>query len=155
MRFFTIAWHSGEMPDDEAAAIPDAYESHIRALVPSLPPDALRLVRAISLHDGLIRQASFTASAIDILIRAGDLQVGYFDARLHYVGGAISQADSQFLEGATDDSNTEILYDEFDSAESGWIHRILFWPYREVLIQFAALELAVMPKSDRFDTGAA
>jgi hypothetical protein len=155
LKFFTEAWSTGEMPDEEAAGVPAAYEAHLRELAPPLPADARRLVNELSLHDGLLRSVSRTPHLLEILVRAGDNQTGYFDAHLRYGGAEVTEADERFLRGAWGQREVELLYDEFDSADSGWIHRISFSPYREVCVRFAAFELRVTPAGGRFDEGAA
>lgn len=151
MRFFSPAWHRGDLPDDEADRVPDAYEAHIKALVPPLPATAQRLVREISLHDGLLRTLSSDGSGLELMFRAGDQQRGYFDARLHYARAEMTAEDGQFLRTIVGARDVEVLYDEFDSAGEGecWIHRLLFWPYHEVSIRFGALDLDVSPTSGR------
>ena len=84
MKFFSPAWHSGQIPDGEAAQIPAAYEAHVGGLAPALPEPAQRLVREVTLHDGLIRSVSRVGDRLELQFRAGDQQTGYFDARLCY-----------------------------------------------------------------------
>ena len=156
LKFFTAEWHTGELSDEEADRIPIEYESHIGALRPSLPGDALRLTHEITLHDGLIRRVEHRSGVFEMVVRAGDQQTGYFDARLLYGGAEIAPPDKAFLESAVGHREVELLYDEFDSGATGsWIHRILFWPYREVSVQFTAFELRVTAVSGRFSEGAA
>jgi hypothetical protein len=156
LKFFTAEWHAGKLPDAEADRIPIEYESHIGALLPSLPSDALRLIHEISLHDGLIRRVERRFDVFEMVVRAGDQQAGYFDARVLYDGAEMAPPDEAFLESAVGRPEVELLYDEFDSGATGsWIHRILFWPYREVSVQFKALELRVTAASGRFSEGAA
>jgi len=142
------------MRDDDAALIPAAYEAHVRELVPPLPASAQRLVREVSLHDGLLRKLSREQDKLDMLFRAGDQQMGYFDARLRYTSVELTSENEKFLDAIVGDREVELLYDEFDSLGDGqrWIHRLLFWPYREVFIPFAAFDLRVTPAARRFDT---
>lgn len=143
------------MPDDEADHVPGAYEAHIRALVPPLPAAAQRLIREVSLHDGLLRTLARDSKRLELMFRAGDQQTGYFDARLAYAHVELSSKDEEFLRTVVGSRDVELLYDEFDSAADGerWIHRLLFWPYQEVSIEFAALNLEVTAASRRFDQG--
>jgi hypothetical protein len=155
LKFFSPAWHSGELPDDQADRVPTAYEAHIRELVPPLPAPAQRLVREISLHDGLMRALSHRQNKLELVIRAGDQMTGYYDARLRYSGAGLTSEDEQFLRTIIGNRDVELLYDELDSAgdRTSWIHRLLFWPYREVSIRFTAFDLAVTPTRTRFDEG--
>lgn len=151
LKFFTPEWHGGETPDDQAIRVPAAYDAHVRGLVPPLPDEALRLVYRTTLHDGLIRQVTFAHRVIEVVIRAGDNRAGYFDARLRYGNGEASEEDRRFFESVAGRRDVEILYDEFDSIDNAWIHRILFWPYHEVSVRFATLSLDIAPVTSRFD----
>jgi len=53
---------------------------------PGVPDAARRLANAISLHDGLLRGVERTNGRLELLFRAGDQQVGYFDAWHRYDG---------------------------------------------------------------------
>jgi hypothetical protein len=156
LKFFTPEWHGGKMSDEDAERIPAAYEAYIRSLNPSLPDDALRLVHDISLHDGLLRRMRRGSGMLEVVIRAGDQQTGYFDAELTYSGAEVSPPEERFLESVVGRRDVELLYDEFDALGSvHWTHRILFWPYREVSVRFAAFALRVTTAPGRFDEGAA
>ena len=113
------------MPDEEADRIPTAYEAHVRELAPALPAPARRLVRETSLHDGVMRRVSHEGDTLDMLIRAGDQQTGYFDARLRYAAAQVTAANEQFLRTIVGNRDVELLYDEFDSAGDGkqWVQR--------------------------------
>jgi hypothetical protein len=152
VRFFTRAWHGGEMPDAEAEQVASAYEAHLAALGPRLPNDARRLWTEVSLHDALLRTVQRAANGFEMLFRAGDNSTGYFDARLSYDDVKLSASDEQFLRNAVGRRDVELLYDEFDAADAHWVHRFLFWPYREVSIDFGVFTLAVTPAVGRFDT---
>jgi hypothetical protein len=156
MRFFTPEWHGGDPPEAEADGILTAYLSHIESLGPSLPADARRLVYDVSLHDGLLRRIHRLSTSLEVVLRAGDLQVGYFDARLSYLGIDIDAGDERFLKEAAGCRDIELLYCEFDQfAGAKWVHRLLFWPYREVAVRFTAFALHVTPVPGRFDESAA
>jgi hypothetical protein len=119
------------MPDGEADRIPELYRAHLEALGPSLPSDARRLWSDVSLHDGLVLGRELGDGRLRALFRSGDRQSGYIDAGLTYGAVARSEADEQFLR---------------------WVHRLLFWPYREVCIYFEAFTLDVNPASGRFES---
>jgi hypothetical protein len=155
LKFFTREWHGGDMPDAEADGIPTAYLSHISSMGQSLPADARRLVYDVNLHDGLLRSIQRQSANLDIVLRAGDLQVGYFDAQLSYGGADIASGDEHFLKDTVGRRDIELLYDEFDLSEgASWVHRFLFWPYREVAVRFTTLTLRVTPVPGRFDESA-
>jgi hypothetical protein len=155
MKFFSPAWHRGHLSDHEAARAPAEYETHIERLVPPLPAAGRRFVREISLLDGLTRSLSVERDTLDLVFRAGDQQVGYFDARLRYTGAELTSDSESFLRAIVGDRNVDLLYDEFDSAGDGkeWIHRFLFWPYHEICVRFAGFDLEITPAARRFDEG--
>ena len=130
------------------------YLAHLAALGPTLPDAARRLANEVSLHDGLLRAVERTNGRLELLFRAGDQQVGYFDAWLCYDGVGIAEADAQFLQSAVGCPYIELLYDEFDVHDTGWVHRLL-WAYHEVSVRFAVIKLQVFPAAGRFDGGAA
>jgi hypothetical protein len=150
---------TGEMADAEAEQVPAAYLAHLAALGPAVPDAARRLTDVISLHDGLLRGVERTDGRLELLFRAGDEQVGYFDAWLRYDGAGIAKADAEFLKSALGNPEIELLYDEFDRHEKDWVHHLLFWlpgrRYQEVSIRFAVIDLQVFPAAGRFDGGAA
>ena len=152
MRFFTREWHGGAMPDAEAERVVSMYEAHLTALGPRLPSDARRLQTEVRLHDGLLRAVKSAAGRVELIFRAGDNSIGYFDARLSYDDASLSISDEQFLANATGRRDVELLYDEFDAADTYWVHRFLFWPYHEVSVHFGAFTLVVTPALGRFDT---
>ncbi len=143
------------MPDAEAERVPAAYLAHFSALGPTVPDAARRLTKEVSLHDGLLRGVERGSGRLELLLRAGDQQVGYFDAWLQYDEAGIDEADAQFLKSAIGRRDIELLYDEFDAHETGWVHRLLFSPYHEVSVRFAVINLQVFPAAGRFDRGTA
>jgi hypothetical protein len=147
------------MPDVEAEQVPAAYLAHLAALGPSVPDAARRLANEVSLHDGLLRGVKLTNGRLELLFRAGNQQIGYFDVWLKYDGVGIAEADAQFLQSAVGRPEIELLYDEFDRHERGWVHHLLFWlpgrQYHEVSVRFAVIKLQVFPATARFDGGAA
>ena len=91
----------------------------------------------MSLHDGLLKTVERAANRFEMLFRAGDTSTGYFDARLSYHNVGLSPSDEQFLRYAAGRRDVELLYDEFDAADTHWVHRLLFW-YQEVSVHFEA-----------------
>jgi hypothetical protein len=139
------------MADTEADRVWAAYEAHLAALGPPLPNDARRLWKEVSLHDGLLRAVELDEDRLDILIRAGDNQSGYFDARLTYGGASLSHDDERFLTRAVGRRDVELLDNEFDSSGKRWVHYFLFWPYEEVSVYFDTITLDVAPARGRFE----
>lgn len=142
------------MPDADAEQVPAAYLAHLAALGSTLPDAARRLANEVALHDGLLRGVERRNGRLELLFRAGGQQTGYFDAWLRYDGVGMTTEDAQFLQSAVGRRDIELLYDEFDAHDTGWVHRLLFSPDHEVQVRFAVLELQVFPAAGRFAEGA-
>jgi hypothetical protein len=151
MKFFTREWHAGSIPDAEANKVIADYAAHLDALLVNMPATVSVLARSINLHDGLIRNVSFDRSdhKLEIAMRCGDLQVGYFDIDLFYSNVDVGATDLAGLDSGTGDIGVEALYDEVDRHAEKWVHRILFWPYREACIVFGELGIHLDPRKDR------
>lgn len=151
MRFFTRAMLSGELADAEVDSRSKAYQQRIDSLMDALPKDIAELTR-INLHDGLIRRVTVDNEAhlLSLVLRCGDLQVGYFDVDLHYSGITLTTQQLQVLSRRAHDRHTEILADEIDMAADGrFVHRLIFWPYDELEITFAGLTIQKRDQAGR------
>jgi hypothetical protein len=154
VKYFSKEWHGGDMPDSQAESVPAAYRAHLDWLRPLLPEGAVRLSQ-LNLHDGLIREVFRRGAELHVVVRAADLQVGYFDARIAYGSAVVSHDALSFLEGAVGRRDVEVLYDELDVADGGaWKHSLLFWPYFEIAVRFDAIELSVTNVTSRFEGAA-
>lgn len=160
MKFFTPAWCSGGLSDDEFDAVVPAYWAHIEALAPRLPETLRALATDVSLHDGLIRRFLVDRSLgrLTVELCCGDLQTGYFNLGLRYLGVDMNSLDISVLKELAEASGTEALYDEVDQdSDEVYVHRILFWigreksrdPYRDVEVRFRELDMQQTPCPDR------
>ena len=86
MKYFTPAWHCGQVDDEASEAVVKNYWRYLESLLSRLPLDVRTLASDISLHDGLIRQILFDQeqSTLFLSLCCGDNQVGYFNLDLHY-----------------------------------------------------------------------
>ena len=140
------------MPDDEWAESVAAYRRHLDTLLPSLPESVARLAKDANLHDGLIRRVSVDrrGGKLVLNLRCGDLQTGYFDLDLIYLGVDLSSVDLATLAHCARDPRTELLYDEVDLDNQGnLVHRVLFGPAGEVSIPFSRLQVECTAQPDR------
>ena len=144
------------MRDEGPSNAQELYEAHIEGLSRPLPEDAMRLVRGeVNLHDGLLSRVEWSPIRLELQFRAGDLQVGYFDALLCYGNPVTDVGGTTFLQEIVGRRDVEVLYDEFDTSEDGrWVHRMLYWPQREIQVQFESFTVSVTPAASRFDDGA-
>jgi hypothetical protein len=151
MKYFTLAWHNGELSDAESDSIRQAYRRHIEKLAPQLPSAIAELATQVELHDALIRKVVFDLRrrTLRLELLCGDKQVGYFDLEMHYADVSLGRNALSALQAAAQDAETEVLYDEVDRVEDGYVHRLLCWPHREIDIQFRQLALHRTPRLDR------
>ncbi len=86
MKFFTPDWYATDACDQSAF---EAYRDYVAQIADVLPREIHDFMRACSLHDGLLRRASVERDAVELVVLTGDLQVGYRDTHLVYLGAAI------------------------------------------------------------------
>ena len=152
MRFFTRAWCDGDVAEEEADRVPQLYAAHLRSIRSRLPFRVRRFIDDINLHDGRIREVQLSDADHTLLIRirAGDQQVGYYDADLVYHDFEMESATSAVLDKARANDSYELLYDEFDTAEANrLVHRFILRPEGEALIAFRDLSWQRTPRKDR------
>ena len=155
MMFFTPAWLRDEPPQDAIAA----YATHLQAIAPSLPSSLLDFARSPSLHDGRIQRVYGKGADLTMLLRCGDLQVGYCDVALTYRRVCTSNSDLRLLPSICADDQDELLYDELDIDEldidsAQIVHRLLFGSMREVSLVCGELHHRVTPARSRaFERG--
>ncbi|HXE58829.1 MAG TPA: hypothetical protein VNK43_12580 [Gemmatimonadales bacterium] len=152
MQFFTPEWHEADLPQAETDAVFAAYDRHLEAIWPRLHATVRVLANDLVLQDALIRRVVLDRGEREfrLELRAGDDHAGYFDADLTYLGAVVDAADVARFAAAARDPETELLYDELDLGDQDtFVHRLLFWPYRECEVLFSALALRVAPRADR------
>jgi len=152
MKFFTRQWHAGHLSDREADKVVQAYDDHLESLLPHLPVSLLALAKNTNLHDGRIRQVSVdrVAATVTLGVRCGDRQFGYFDVDLIYEHVDFTNSELSEMKAIAQDPRAEVLYDEVDTnVHNRWVHRILFWPYRELCVEFRKLDLRVESRDTR------
>lgn len=151
MRFFTREWAFSDLSAKKREEVRLAYNHHLAFLLPTLPKTVARLAK-LNLHDGIIRRIEVKQDTGRLVLglRCGDLQTGYFDLDLTYLGVRFEMLDLPTLIERAHDCQTELLYDEIDiDEEEGYVHRILFWPEGEASIIFSALQIGLAVQPDR------
>jgi len=152
MHFFDRAWHAGDMSDDRADEVRSAYEVHVTAILPRLPTRLRAFVQTVNIHDAQVRAVRLNRAlhALELHLRAGDRQVGYFDLDIVYRDVRLDRLDSNTRKQIASDGESEALYDEVDLAgRAEYEHRWLWWPYRELDVQFSEFDYSVTPRADR------
>jgi hypothetical protein len=151
LKYFTRYWYEGDHEADQAVTV-EAYWRHIDRIYDRLPPQARTLARDVNLHDGRFRAVIFDrpSRTLEIRLRCGDLQAGYFDLDIAYEEGNLSSTDLAELTSAVTNPESEILYDEIDlETATRYVHRLLPWPRGEINIAFASISYLTLPVSSR------
>jgi len=154
MKFFTVEWAKSELSDEECERRPDEYQAHLASLKGKLSSSLHYLAHKINLHDGLIQSIVADSASRELFLElvCGDLSVGYSDIKLHYCGVEWSVVDWQLLKDLANNPKSEALYDEVHLAPgSTFEHRILFWPYSSITIQFSEASVCSTPRTDPSD----
>jgi hypothetical protein len=157
MKFFTRAWATGELTDEEYAKVPDAYWKYLAAL--HLPP-AVAAFSKINVHDAHILAVDHQPehSLLTLRLRCGDLQRGYSDITLVFSQVTVDLGTVDTLRRAVrpacvevlHDEIVEVLYDEVDFLAERFDYRMLFYPDGEVSVQFGKVDIIERPVEDRY-----
>ncbi len=163
MKFFTPAWHSGALDSVGPDTAFEDYRRHLAPLLPHLPPDVQTLANT-NLHDGLLFYLASGADSLEMTLRCGDLQVGYFDLVLNYFGVVSSAEFTEMLAEIAPVTHrraakhntrcSEALYNEIDMDGEWIIHRILFIAgnnYQEMTVRFKDLVLSTHGRKSRYN----
>ena len=145
MRFFTPAWHGGDLSDEDADAVPSRYAEHLASVLPRLPDGLRERLTSVNLHD-----AQFAECTVDhrrrqlrLSLLAGNNQASYATIDLEYHDVAIDRLSLASLRSAVADPKTELLYDEVDIEDGYAVHRFLAWPYQEFDVYFGTMQSRV------------
>jgi hypothetical protein len=151
MRFFTVAFHQDALGPGGPDAVLAAYDRHLDLLAPRLPAPVRVLARELVLHDARVRRAVLDRRGRELRLelRCGDERVGWYDLDLTYLGAIVDAVDVAALAAAARAPNGRVLFDEVDAEPGGaFLHRLLFWPYRETEVMFRALALRLLPRAE-------
>ena len=149
MRFFTRGWTYGDMTDEAYDAVIPAYWRYVRGLE---LPESIDDLAHLNPHDAFILDVDHQPEQAELLLRlrCGDLQAGYFDAILRFLGVAIDPEYVAWLQEARHPENVEIVYDEVDRfAADRFCYRILLDPVGEISFEFEDVTLTRAPVASR------
>jgi hypothetical protein len=115
VKYFTRSWCT-EDDSEQVEYVRRAYAQRLDEIDEYLNPDLRTLARRISLHDCLFKGFGYDSSndLIEIRLRCGDLQVGYFDLDLRYEEASLVGGYTPELAAVIHDPETQVLYDEVD-----------------------------------------
>lgn len=152
MKFFTRAFLSGELSDEQVDVVFESYRQHIEGIAHLLPVPVLALAKGISLHDALIRQVTVHKDKrlLSLFLRCGDSPRGYYDVDIIYSGIDLTKLHLVELAEIAHNSRSELQYSEVDLADdNSFEHRMIFFPKGEIAIRFATLNLNIQSQPDR------
>lgn len=149
MRYFSSKWHGGELTSEEEDEIPLKYQEHLDRIVGQLPGDLRKLSKLGNLHDAIIRhvQSNRSKAELSIHLTSGYQQVGYRAMVLTYMGVPRESFDE--LRDLPSDRVWEVLYDEVDLEGEAAVHRMLFWPYAELVVVCSDFKLVTASADGR------
>jgi hypothetical protein len=148
MKFFSRAWVSGEITDEQASAVPEAYSRYLTTL--HLPP-AIAALSRVNPHDALVLSVEYLpeSSRLKLRLRCGDLQSGYSDIAIAFHDVSITPASLETLISAIRPARVEVLYDEVDCSGEYFEYRLLLHPKGEVSIRFQEVDVKERLVSNR------
>jgi len=139
MKFFTPevyrSWYNPNPTEHILMAAHCQYHRYIESLQSVLPSHLIALTQLAGTDDGLIVKAHHDRDAklLEITLRCGDLQMGYYDLVLLYEDAEISPQHEQKLAHiarttkSDGEHESDLWVHEVDIAESGrFIHRLFF-----------------------------
>lgn len=177
MHFYTRKWYRGKYRQAKEQRMYAAQAKRREEIIPTLPSD-LRALMSIDLNDAECKsfERNTETGFIKMIVRAGDNVIGYFDLDMQYGNASLvsrnngiavllcrskdeliaciasANVDPLARRAIRVDSgiHTQVLYDEVDVGEDGrFEHRMLLWPYGELLIRFSGFCLTRTPVSSR------
>lgn len=162
MRFLTPEVYRSWYDDYESAELlREAFgrcRTHLRALQDELPPHLLQLAFRKGADDALVVQVRHSPSErrLELVLRCGDLQVGYYDLTLTYTSARISAQDLRKLARVARTTRDawrrrhDLYFHEVDLGEhGGFEHRLLFHGPVWVGIRCSRLEWTAISRPDR------
>lgn len=156
MKYFTEAWASGEVGDDESAAVIPQY-NHDLANSFDKESAIWRFATSVGLNDAYLDRVSYDRrnAVLKLSLITGFNHIGYWQTEIVYSGVHALEGES-VLRDALRSRPTEIWYDEF-VRESDWItHAVLLVPRNgavtspgEFKIAFKQFDFSQAPVADR------
>jgi len=134
MKFLTKdiydSWYGRHEDDRPLDAACKAYRDYLATMAPAWPERIRALAELRGVDDGLVVEVHHIRSLnrLILVLRCGDLQMGYYDLVLSYDGAEISPEHELTLAQIAR-SDSEVFEQELEVAEDGRIvHRLMFHP---------------------------
>ena len=135
-----------------------AYDEHLEGLKIVLPASVIELASPALLDDGLILFVNFDhqTKTMELKLRCGNLQIGYYDVIIKYLGAKITNKHDQTLANLAAKTNgfrgflNDIHFHEISVRKDGRIvHRFLFNPGNQFAITCKSLTWKKISCKDR------
>ncbi len=170
MKFFTIedrwfdsgeeymAWETAHDDEKSAKIAYEQYQQHLANLHGILPDHVLALDRLQGIEDGLLVAVKHDRDQkkIALILRCGDLPMGYYDLILRYEGADISPEHERALARIARTTinagyhESDLASTEIDKTEDGRIaHRFAFHPGCWFEIRCSELTWRTVPQPNR------
>jgi len=159
MHFFTADdYRSIDNDGKRFAAQLAAYKRHLEGLRGLLPDEVLALAVLPGVDDGLLIEVHHDRAlrTLQLILRCGDLQMGYYDLRLDYeeidLPSQTAWTLARIARTTTSDGRHQhdVAYHEIDRSEDGGIdHRLLFHPGVVVTLRCRSLHWRTIAQPDR------
>jgi hypothetical protein len=136
MRFFTPEACDTFDEIEPFRKVNEAYRRHLACLRGVLPESVLELAEPSGMENGLIVQVSRdrTRRILRLVLRCGDLQLGYYNLVLTYKGAELTPEHDDVLAMIARSTETQrsfecdLAYQEVDANEDGSImHSLIFY----------------------------
>ena len=135
MKYFTLDWYDADHTDDEFRSLFGAFHEQVQAMRGTFPEDVVALQELPGVDDGLIVRVLRDRERLTLILRCGDLRIGYYDLVIHYEGASLTPVDERTLArvARTTKGNRTLVYDvayhELGRSDGGKLeHGFLFHP---------------------------
>lgn len=148
MKYLTKKWATGGLTDDQYESAYKACQAHYKSLQKEANV-AIQQLLEINIHDAELREARWRKKNLELFLRIGESQAGYFDAWLIFENAKLDKSVEKLL--FSKKKETELLYDEIHKKSHGrFSYELLIFPYREIAIEFKKAKVikAFQPKYD-------
>lgn len=159
MKFFTVAaWQSFDDDPQAFQRVYQSYQRRLQQLAGVLPDRVLELSEPYGIENGLITRVRHDENRrkLQLTIRCGHLQMGYYDLALTYREAEISPEHDRVLASIARSTisarrhDAELFYQEIDLIDDGRMeHRLFFIPGIWISVRCEDLDWARVPRRDR------
>jgi len=134
MEFFTPEWASGNLDDDDSAAVVQRYNEYLGSL--DKAGAVWRFATTVNLNDAYLDRVIVDklTGNLKLSLLTGDLQVGYWMTELTYSAAQIVDG-AEILRLALSKRPSEIWYDEFSGSPHAGSHAFLIAPRQDEGLQ--------------------